>query len=331
MKRLTCAIIVATCLLGSGAASAEPDEGAKLVARELMAKGRAQRDTGDLAGALESFSKAHAIMHVPTTLLELARAQVDSGQWVETLNLLRELSSMPPSDNEPAPFTRARSDALQLGQQLEPRVPSIRVDVSGAPQGPAPLVTLDGDPRPDCVGGCYVNPGPHLVTARTARTVAEEQLRVAAGERQTLELVFSPIGAPEPSTATHSADQAPQATPARTAARPIPLAAWIAGGVSLAGLTAGTVLGVNAMSQRNELRDSCAPHCSTDDVNGVRREAVLANVAFGVGLSAAAVAVVSYVMAPGPRPGAAAAGSLSVAAAPDSDGHGGRVTLGARF
>ncbi|HVY25061.1 MAG TPA: hypothetical protein VHB79_00865 [Polyangiaceae bacterium] len=329
MKRLICATIMTTWLLGSGAASAEPDEGAKLVARELMAKGRAQRDTGDLPGAIESFSKAHAIMHVPTTLLELARAQVDGGQWVETLELLRELSSMPPTDNEPAPFTRARSDALQLGQQLEPRVPNIRVDISGAPQGPAPLVTLDGAPRPDCVAGCYVNPGPHLVAARTARTVAEEQLRVAAGDRQTLELVFSPIGAPEPSTEAHRAEQPPPRPPA--VARRVPLAAWIAGGVSLAGFAAGSVLGVNTISQRNELRDSCAPHCSSDDVNGVRREAVLANVSFGVGLSAAAVAVISYVMAPGPRPGAADARRLRVAAAPDSDGHGGQVTLGAQF
>jgi hypothetical protein len=159
--------------------------------------------------------------------------------------------------------------------------------------------------------------------------MAEEQLQVAAGDRQTVELVFSPRATPQPTAAARRTDEPPPHPLAAT--RPLPLATWIAGGVSLAGLTAGTVLGVNAMSQRDQLRDSCAPHCSADDVNGVRREAVLANVAFGVGLSAAAVAVVSYVMAPRVRPSAAAARRLSVAAAPDSDGRGGRLTLEASF
>src|SRR5258707_607951 len=88
-------------------AQAEPDEGAKLVARELMAKGRAQREAKDLKGALESFSKAHAIMHVPTTLLELLRARADAGLLVEALELLPELSAQPARAGEPAPFTRA--------------------------------------------------------------------------------------------------------------------------------------------------------------------------------------------------------------------------------
>lgn len=331
MKRLFCATMVATWMLGSTAASAEPDEGAKLVARELMAQGRTQREAGDLAGAFTSFSKAHAIMHVPTTLLEVVRVQVDRGQWVEALAQLEELGSMPATEGEPAPFTRARSDAQQLGQQLEPHVPSIRVDVSGAPQGPAPLVSLDGVARPECTSGCRVNPGPHLLVARTERAVAEEQLHVAEGERQVLELVFSPLAAPQPSESQLAAPETRAAPHAASRARPIPLTTWIAGGVSLAGLTAGAVLGVSAVSQRNDLREGCAPHCSTSDVDQVRREAVLANVAFGVGVSAAALAVVSYVMSPTPRPGAAAARRLSVAAAPDADGRGGRFTLGGQF
>jgi hypothetical protein len=145
-----------------------------------------------------------------------------------------------------------------------------------------------------------------------------------------LELVFSPLAA-QP-TASERAAPVPGAEPrVATPARPIPLTTWIAGGVSLAGLTAGVVLGASAVSQRNDLRASCAPHCSTSDVDQVRREAVLANVAFGVGLSAAALAVVSYVMAPTSRPSAAAARRLSVAAGPDADGHGGRVMLGGQF
>src|SRR6478609_389106 len=88
-------------------ASAEPDEGAKLVARELMTKGREQRAAHDFAGALESFSKANAIMHVPTTLLEVARAHADLGELMAALGALNQLAREPVSADDPAPFARA--------------------------------------------------------------------------------------------------------------------------------------------------------------------------------------------------------------------------------
>ena len=326
MKRMLSAAALGTWLLSSAAVSAQPDEGAKLVARELMAKGRAQREAKDLLGALESFSKAHAIMHVPTTLLETARARVDVGQWLEALELLGELSGMPPAPDEPAPFARARSDAQELAQSLEPRVPSIRLDLSGAPQGPAPSVSVDGVARPDCFSSCRVNPGTHLIMARTPRAVAEEQLTLHEAEQPRLELVFSPLEMPR-APAVAADDSAPVAA----SSRPIPLTTWITGSVALAGVTAGTVLGLHAVSERDDLRQRCAPQCATDDVDAIRREAVLANVSFAVGLSAAALAATSYVIisrSSRPSPGQR---QLGVAAAPDPDGRGGYVALGGRF
>lgn len=322
MKRVFCTTVLAVSLLvQSLAAAGEPDEGAKLVARELMAKGRAQRESGDREGALESFSKAHAIMHVPTTLLETARARAETGRLLEALQLVSE-SAPAPGAEEPEPFTRARSEAEQLRRALEQRVPRVRIDLSGAPTGPLPTVAIDGAARPDCVAGCRLNPGRHLVTARTAHALAEEQLQLHEGEQLQLELVFSPLALPAPRPSPGAADATDTTAPPP---RRVPTATWVAGGVALVALTTGSVLGLHALYERHQLQSSCAPACSTDEVNAVRREVVISNVAFGVGLSAAALAVASYLVA---RPASAPRHALrgwAVAAAPSPDGRGGVV------
>jgi hypothetical protein len=326
MKRVLCSIVLVVGLMQSRVAAAEPDEGAKLVARELMAKGRAQRESGDREGALESFSKAHAIMHVPTTLLETARACVETGRMLEALQLVSEPAA--PAADEPEPFTRARSEADQLRRELEQRVPRVRIDLSGAPTGPAPTMTIDGAPRPDCVAGCRLNPGRHLVAARTAHALAEEQLQLREGDQQQLELVFSPLELPATPPRPGAADAAEAAGPPQ---RRVPTATWVAGGVAFVSLTMGTVLGLRALHERDRLESRCAPACSTDEVDGVRREVVMSNVAFGVGLSAAALAVVSYVLArPASTPVHAQRG-WDIAAAPSPDGRGGFVAWGGRL
>jgi len=277
-------------------ASAEPDEGAKLVARELMAKGRAERDAQDFQGALASFSKAHAIMHVPTTLLEAARARVDVGRLLDALVLLRELPSLAPRPGEPLPFAKARADAVALAADLDDRVPRLSVDLGGSPQLAATTLWIDGVLRPDCQSRCRLDPGRHVIVALAPRAKAEEQLQLGERETQRLELVFSPepaLKAAQVWPATATTATSPHDA---VASRPrVSALTWALSGVALAGLGTGTVLGLGAVSRRDELRQQCAPSCAQSDVDAVRRRATFANLSLGVGLCAAALAVTSYV------------------------------------
>jgi hypothetical protein len=336
MRRWITCLALGLLLVAAGTARAEPDEGAKLVARELMSKGRAEREAKDYRGALESFSKAHAIMHVPTTLVEAARARADAGLLLEALELLHELGDLPPRPGEPAPFARARTDATELGRGLEERIPSLRIDLAGSPQPRATELWIDGVVRPDCMKSCHVNPGTHVVVARAPSAMAEEQLQINERDSQTLELVFSPTraltlgGATPPSAAT----RAPQGSADRTRPR-VPVATWVSGGVALGSLGAGVALGFSAVNGRDELRRRCAPACAASDVEDVRRRAIFANVAFGVALSAAALAATTYVMGRPSQPqandAARSAKRLSLSAAPDPQARGGYVSLGASF
>jgi hypothetical protein len=109
---------------------------------------------------------------------------------------------------------------------------------------------------------------------------------------------------------------------------------WTLSGVAVAGLGAGTVLGLSTISRRDELRQQCAPSCAPADVDDVRRRAIFTNLSLGVGVAAAALAVTSYVMA-GPESRASDTARkptrLSVAAAPDPQARGGYVAVGASF
>lgn len=290
MRARTLSFLAATWLMWSTAARAEPDEGRKLVARELIGQGRAAREAQDYRAALESFSKAHAIMHVPTTLLELARAHVDLGELVEAERQLAELAELPPSPGEPEPFARARAEAQTLALAIAARIPRLRVDLNGSPSLGATELFVDGASHPECANSCQLNPGRHVVVARTNTAQAMEQVQLAEHDSQAVELVFSPVR-------SHDARQIAVTASSRSSTTyAIPTSTWIFGGIALAGVGVGTALGIGAVQRRDELLSDCAPHCSTDDVDGVRRRALLANISFGVSASAAALAVVTYVL-----------------------------------
>jgi hypothetical protein len=301
-------------------ALAEPDEGAKLVARELMSQGRDQREAHDFVAALESFSKADAIMHVPTTLLEVARAHADLGELLAALGALDQLARAPVSADDPAPFVRARSDGEALRTQIAARLPTLQVDLGGAPEPNNAELWVDGAARPECVAGCHLDPGSHLVVAESRGARAEEQVQLREGETQPLELVFSP----QLRNSVALSDAPETKTPEAVRHRPrLSHATLVLGVTSLASLGIGGVLGMSAISRRDDLERSCGNHCTPSAVQDVRRRAVLCDLALGVGVTTAALAAVSYVagreLTRGSEHGSRALQSnLSVAAAPSA-------------
>jgi hypothetical protein len=80
------AVVLLFALAGmqvQGAAlAAEPTAADRETARTLLIDGREKLSAGDAKGALQSFQAAHAIMGVPTTGLDLARAQAALGDLV---------------------------------------------------------------------------------------------------------------------------------------------------------------------------------------------------------------------------------------------------------
>lgn len=310
-------------------AHAEPTEEDRQLARRWMSTGRAQRAMGDYRGAVRSFSAAHLIMGVPTTLLETARAHADVAELLKARALLQQLPNLPSRPGEPAPFVRARAEGADLLRSLTERVPRLRVDLAGAPEPEATELWVDGAERVDCRDGCELDPGKHVVEARCGNVAAVEQVTLVERERQTLELVFSPsVAVSQLAPESQSAERRPPAE-SRTTQRSVPTATWVMGGVAVAGLTASAALGVETLQRHHTLQERCAPDCSAQELDGLQRRALYTNVALGVGLGSAGLAVASYFLLGAAPPPAPRAESWKVMAG--ADARAGYVSLAGAF
>jgi hypothetical protein len=327
MRRRAFAAVLVGLSLTHAVAHAEPNDDEKQLARRWMSTGRAQRAMGDYRGAVSSFTEAHRIMGVPTTLLETARAHADVAELLEARALLRQLPGLPVSPDEPAPFVRARTEAAELSASLDERVPRLRVDLSGAPEPEAAELWVDGAVRPDCRHGCELDPGKHLVEARSGTAQAIEQVALRERERQTLELVFSPnvvvteLGAPP------LVRESPR-SPTRQAP---PTATWVFGGVAVAGLAASAALGIETLQRHRTLEERCSPRCSQQELDGLERRALYTNVALGIGLGSAALAVATYFILPSRGPSSGRAQRWNVEAGADPRAGAGSVSLAGTF
>lgn len=76
---------------------------------------------------------------------------------------------------------------------------------------------------------------------------------------------------------------------------------YVAGGLALAGLGVFIGFGAKGVAARADLleaTDGCAPFCTDEELSGVRRDFVVADVGLGVALAATATAVLLFVLRP---------------------------------
>ena len=131
-------ILAATLALGlvltTRSASAEPTAPERETARTLLLSGREKRKNGQLMGALEDFEKAHAIMRVPTTGLDLGKAQQELGMLVEARATFLEAVRYPAQASESRAFKRARKEAKQLADEIAPKLGTLTIAVPNEAQ-----------------------------------------------------------------------------------------------------------------------------------------------------------------------------------------------------
>ena len=113
-------------------------------------------------------------------------------------------------------------------------------------------------------------------------------------EAATSENLAPPASTPVVSTPV----PAPVTLPApRVGEHRIPLGFWIASGTALAGIGVGVTYAVFGKSEKNDLSD-CAPYCGENmrgTYNNLKRDYLVADIGFGVGLVSAGVATYLYV------------------------------------
>jgi hypothetical protein len=214
LRRTALAVLFACAIASS--AWADPSASEKETARAMMDEGHARREAGDHVAALAQFRGADAIMHVPTTGLEVAREQIAIGQFVEARDTLERVIRSASTPNEPDAFRAARKAADALDQEVAPRIPSLRITETGAPSDEGLVVTVDGAniPVAALIAPIKVNPGHHVVSASANGLTARKEIEVAEAQIAAVTLALAPPtgptspapgGDPTPAKATSTA------------------------------------------------------------------------------------------------------------------------------
>jgi len=257
-----------------------------------MSDGRAKRDSGDLKGALQAFQAADALMHVPTTSLEVAKTEFMLGLLIEAREEALQIARSPTKPGEPPPFAEARASAQKLADDVEPRIPSIRLVMKSVPE--AMMVSIDGVVLPTVSIGLprRLDPGAHVIVAKVG--VAEKRFTIQVLEREAKDVPIDvgDAGQTTPNTTpnittvpttntTTVTTTTPLTTPVDTGASG--KGPWVAVGVvTLAvggiGLVVGGITGAMSLSQTSTIKSQCPANvCPPTLSDGSNTQTALGN------------------------------------------------------
>jgi hypothetical protein len=318
------ALVLLASVTVSPARAADPTAGEKETARAMMDSGHARRDADDHKGALAQFQGADAIMHVPTTGLEVAREQAALGLLVEARDTVQRILRTPPAENEPEAFRTARSAAQALDDSLAKRIPALRITVNGAASGDPVQVTIDSMqvPMPALIAPFKVNPGHHVVSAATAGTTVREEVDVAAGKTADVGLNLAPPSAPSAPSAPPAPSPPAEATPlpldtstaSTEGSTSPPIVSWLRwGGFGLAvvGIGVGSATGAMSLSATDSASKSCVnsqcPPSTWSDIDSANAMATISTVSFVAAGIGAALGVTSFLIGSPAAPAGGAA------------------------
>jgi hypothetical protein len=250
------------------------DEHRAAAAEALFRDGRARMEAGDYTRACPLFAESLRLDASLGALFNLAACEQDGGRLADAWVRFGEaIERMPETDDRRA-VARARRAALTrelpwLTVTLAGSAPAdARVTRDGVELGPASL----GVPLP-------VDPGTHEVVVRAPGTAARlYTVTIARAERRAM-MVDAGVAAGPPG-------------------KP-PAAAYVLGGVGVASVVTGAVLGVRALQRRADSAADCSGTVCRDAAGAeayaeARSLAVGADVAFGAG--ALAIAGFAYLV-----------------------------------
>jgi hypothetical protein len=248
-------LLLSATLLAVTPAHAAPSEADRVAARTLLIEGRKKLEAGDAKGALEFFEKAHALMHVPTTGLDRAKALATLGKLVEAREAALEVKQMPAKPGEPEAFAAARQEAAEAVGALDQRIPSLVLRISGVSRD-ALKATVDGVSIPSAELGAarQMNPGAHeiVVTAPGAPTW-KQTVTLLDGQPAPVELQIelAPLQKAKP-------EPEPPVTPGSASPSWRNAAIWSGAGLAVVGVGLGVGFSAAAAGKNGAVEDERA-------------------------------------------------------------------------
>jgi hypothetical protein len=242
--------------------------------------------------ALSAFSVPHAALAQDDGDKERCVAQHADSQKARRAGKLIEARRLLLACAEPACPAPIRTECSEWGVEVGASIPSILVEVYDRRHERTSdvHVSVDGKSVLEKIAGLPVeiDPGDHEVEARLRNGETKRiTLHVGLGERATP--VRFDFGVTPPARVEKKAVVEP-------ASKGIPVVTLVLGAVGLAALGTGTYFGLKARGQADDL-EVCRPNCARSDAEKMRRNALLADVSFGVAFVALGVGSAVWISA----------------------------------
>lgn len=262
-------------------------------AEALFREARQLLKDGQVPAACAKFVQSQHLDPSSGTLLNVAACHEKEGKtasaWAEYLAAARLANSQNRSN--------LADEASQRASNLEPTLSTLTITVAEPVTGLTlhrDDVVLDGG----VIGtGIPIDPGPHVVRA-TAPGYEPVEVRVEVGARADRARVALPkLVKPAETRANGSRSSAEPVVVDHENPRSSPTLAYVAGGIGVVGIGVGTVFGVMAKSSYDTANGACPTHVGCSDSAMSERSragtrAMIANVAFGVGVAGLGLATV---------------------------------------
>jgi hypothetical protein len=308
-RRLTFWSGLCVGVLWVGTSWAEPSAADRATARALAGEGYQALQDKDYATATDRFSRADALVHAPTLMIDWARSLVGLGKLVEAQERYEQIVREGVDAKAPKSWHRALADAgTELGQ-LKPRLAWITISVSGSDDA---HVTIDGVPVPLAAIGVRraVNPGTLQVRVQAKGFLTQKRtVELREGGEDTVAFRLEPdLDAQKPVPV-----KAPPPTPPVRIERPDPLPMYVAFGVSAAGLAVGAISGGLFLAKRSDLMGVCDPNrncqsSQTEAVNQYYTYGTVSGIGFAVAVAGAGTGAALWLLNRNPSPAAAVQG-----------------------
>ncbi len=301
-----------------------PTQSPASVARKLVSDGIKEFNSGKYAAALQLFEDADEMLgrKVPSAGVWLAKAQERRGFLIEARDTALRVTRLPVGASEPN--ERAfRDEAEALARSVTPRIPKVRINVSGVVGGVPIRVTLNSDPPLDGSSPFEheVNPARYQIAVKVngyRPAQREVQVEEAKVEEVSFDLTPDPPPSPPPGSPPPASAPIEGSAPLRSSMAPPRIEpppgspdirrtlGFVGLGVGALGIGVGAVTGSMVLARHADLARVCpgdrCPEEQHGAVAGYNALGATSTVGFLVGGAAAAAGTLLLVTAPARAP-----------------------------
>lgn len=270
----------------------------KVKAREAFNDAEAKLTAGDLGTALERYRASNELVPAPQAQYKIAYCLDKLGRTPEALEAYKAFLA------NPQPLPEKMADQKKLATDRVAELSEGAVKISSSPPGAA--ISVDGTPQANPTPTTLkLKPGKHtLVVSAGGYEPLTRDVDVSGGATPLdvavdLKPLAPPPVAAAPPPAAPSNVTAPEPEPPRSK-----LPAYITLGLAGTGLIVGSIFGAQALSNKSTFDDGP----TTDRADRAERNALIADMAFGVALTLGVTGAVLLFSSPDkPAPAAKAA------------------------